>query len=169
VGIREKINENKNLAAGITIGLIVIALILIFVQANADNPANEQGEVYLTSDDGATFVEGAADKIPPLNEDGKVTYGARVYECEDGKRFVGAVERYLPEAKAKLEEYFSKKPEERDATIPQKYDTDRFKEIKKPGTGDTGWVAVNSSAGRQLLQVPCQSGSGTAVEVKPGQ
>jgi hypothetical protein len=170
VGLREKINENKTLATVITIAILVIAMIAILIQVfSSSNPANAPGQVYFTADDGATFFADSAEKIPPYTQDEKTFYGARVFQCEDGTRFVGVMERYTPAAKTKLDAFFAAKVEERDFNIPSRYDNERYKEVKKPGTGDAGWVPAASPAGQRVLQVPCPDGKGEAIQVQPGQ
>jgi hypothetical protein len=167
VGIREKLNENQKLTTGITIAIIALTLILVLYQVmKGPDDTPKPAKAYYTVDDGATFFADDLDHAPPYDYNGKQALKALVYDCGDGNRFVVAVQRFNSKAHSKMMEYYSKPQGQRDEGIRLEFDSDRFWERKKPLTGDTGWVAASSAAGRQLLSVTCPNG-GMAMQVEP--
>lgn len=165
MGIREKLNENPAITTGVTIGIIVIALFYIIDSQITnfifgDNPNSGRiTAMYYTTDDGATYFEDEAEKLPPFQKDGKDAVRCYVYSC-DGKKtkFVAYLERLTPEVKKKIED--SRKAPHDPNGVPAA-DIDMLQndgtEVKKPGTGK--WVKRNTPEGEALASVNCPEGS----------
>jgi hypothetical protein len=166
MGIREKLDQHQKLVTIISGAVLLVAVVMIAVQmfGAGDDPTQAQ-RAYFTVDDGATFFVDSAEKIAPFEHNGKTAYGAIVYRCDDGKKFVGALERYTPEAKAWLDSFYAAKPSERDYGMREVYRADKAKQVKKVGTGDTSWVSLESRAGRAITRVKCPPGQGQATIV----
>ena len=86
-------------AAGV---MIVGAGVAIFLQAR-ELMGPGAGKSFFTVDDGKTFFVDSSDKIPPFERGGQQAYRAHVFEC-GGKRVVGYLSRFTPEAIAALRE-----------------------------------------------------------------
>ena len=102
MGFRERMKQRQSLmalAAGI---MIVGAGVAIFVQAR-DLLSSGANKSFFTVDDGKTFFVDSSERIPPFDKDGRPAYRAHVFEC-GGKRVVGYMSRFRPEAIAALEE-----------------------------------------------------------------
>jgi hypothetical protein len=163
VGIRETLNRNPGITTGVTAGIIVIALIIIGWQLTSSGGPKIPSEAYYTIDDGATWFADDIQKIPPFDKDGKPAYRAHVFKCSDGKEFVSHLERYTPEAKKKLEEARAKG----DQADPAVYEevTITGIEVKKPGTGDTGWVKQSDYEKAAKIASPvCPDGTTNGIE-----
>ena len=104
VGIRESLNKNPSITTGVTIGIIVIALLAIVWQMWSSRPNINNIKSFYTVDDGKTWFEDQATKNPPFDYKGSPAYRAYVFKCGDsGKPFVAYMERFTPDALKKLE------------------------------------------------------------------
>lgn len=81
--------------------MIAGAAVAIYLQARG--PDSGPGRVYFSNDDGKTTFVDEATKLAPFDKDGKPAYRAHVFEC-GGKRVVGYLSRYTPEAHQVLAE-----------------------------------------------------------------
>ena len=99
MGIRDVMERNKNATMGVAIALVVLGVGTIIWQVLANNrdTRNNVPSFYFSADDGQTWFSDSANNIPPFTHDGKEAVKAWVYQC-GGKKFVGYLERYNPEA-----------------------------------------------------------------------
>ena len=102
--LRDKINRNPKQTAAIFSGLLVLAMLLIAWQWGCFSGGGGIGTSYYTIDDGATYFEESATKIPPFKHEGKDAVRAHVFKCGDGKPFVGYLEMYTPQDKKMMED-----------------------------------------------------------------
>ena len=102
MGLREKLNENPAITTGATIAVIVIALIFIVYSVVPAGPPKALTQAFYTVDDGENYFVDDLKKRAPFEKDGKTAVLAHVYKC-GGKKFVAYMERYRPEAKARME------------------------------------------------------------------
>src|SRR5205823_10436437 len=106
VGIRETLNQNPNVTTGLTAFIIIVAVAAIVWQISRGNsPAGGNGgeRAFFTIDDGKSTFTDDVSKLPPFDYQGRPAYRAYVFVCKGGKiRFVGYLERYTKEAKAKI-------------------------------------------------------------------
>jgi hypothetical protein len=164
VRVRELIKGRQSAAVALALVMIVGAAIAIYVQAR--DPASGPGGAYFSTDDGKTFFADSATKLPPFDKDGKPAYRAHVFEC-GGKRVVGYLSRYRPEAIAALEEAAAArgtgKPP-RNAAALASVGTWGL-ELKRPG--DPVWISQADPRTATMIRVyRCPDGS-TPSEVEP--
>ncbi|MCI0538169.1 MAG: hypothetical protein L0Z50_23430, partial [Verrucomicrobiales bacterium] len=110
---------------------------------------------FFTTDDGKTFFVANSENVPPFEFNGKIAVHAYVFEC-DGKRFVGFLERYTPEARKTIM-----------AQQHSSFEIETYgRELKKPG--DTTWVrASDADALAKVTDVKCPNGHANPVPVEP--
>lgn len=99
---RELIKGRQSAAVALAVFMTAGAAVAIYLQAR-DSGSSGPGNAYFSTDDGKTYFTDSATKLPPFDRDGKPAYRAHVFEC-GGKRVVGYLSRYRPEAIAALEE-----------------------------------------------------------------
>ena len=161
--------KNPAAVTGVTVGVIVLALIIIVYQVSGSGSASVPiGQVYFSSDDGATFFLSAESNIPPFPApDGKPAYRAYVFSCDGGKtKFVGYLERFNPAAKARKEEIL-KNPDAALTATDDPLPDGTFVKAPKTGNEDAKWLKKSSPAGLKLItaDVKCPGGAGTPIEV----
>lgn len=169
MSLRSAINE-KPLVATI-IAVVVIAFALGVVAWQMRSPAGSAGGVVqaaATVDDGLTWFSHDGSKTPPFDYKGQMAYGAMLYEA-DGKKFVGLMTRYTPDAKEAIEAGVAAQAEgvvsariQGTANIAM----ESGMEIKKPG--ETKWKPwpTGQYNGRPLPAVVSASGA-PALRVAP--
>ena len=103
MGLRETLNRNPAITTGVTIAIIVVALIYIVLQFSGSSRPPIPTKGYFTTDNGATWFADSLNNVPPYMHDGKEAVRAYMYKCNDGKPFVAYLERYTPETKKAIE------------------------------------------------------------------
>jgi hypothetical protein len=138
MGFRETLNKNPKAVTGATIGLTVLALLLVVWQMwPSSNSSGTLSQGYFTDDDGKTYFADDIYKIPPFKHNGREAVRAHVYRFgEKGQGTVEWMETFTPDLKAKIEKFYSEK-KNRGTYMPEFYD-DMFKLVKKKGGKD--WV-----------------------------
>lgn len=159
MGIRETLNKNPNVTTGVTAAVVVLAIGVIIWQlwGGSNGPMGPAGanKQYFSDDDGATYFAESATEIPPFDHNGKQAVRAMVYKCGNGAPFVGVLERYTTEAKTKLENV-QKSGKPGDVVMEDVEMTGL--EVKKPKTGDKGWVKQNDPRFGAVMRVTCPDG-----------
>ncbi len=165
MGIREKMNQNPGVTTGVTIGVIVIALAFIIWQLLPNRGPKIPTKAFYTVDDGATYFADDIKKIPPFDHEGKQAVRAYVFKC-GGKEFVAYLERYTPQAKARLEKAREEAAKNPDAAPPDMMMPDLMEsgiQVKKPGQGR--WVVQSDFQHSQdIMQVKCPDGKTDNLE-----
>lgn len=156
MSIRETLNNKPAVVTGITIGIVVIALVAIFWQSRPNKPVQGVAKAYYTTDDGATVFEDDFEKTTPFSHDGGSAVQARMFSCDDGRtKFVGFLEK-LPD----------KLPQ---ATPARGHDPKIFAAlVKPPKNAGAKWVNKSSPEGIAIVtavKCPDGGGSGPAIEV----
>jgi hypothetical protein len=157
MGIREWTEKHPKAVVslvGACIGLTVVTLV-VQVLAGRRTINTQVPDSFFTVDDGKTFFVASGSNIPPFDYKGQQAVGAYVFEAS-GKRFVGYLERYTPEAHELMVE--------NKATIQTQISG---RELKKPG--DTKWVRSDDvKAVAKVVNVLSPDGSGgTPDPVEP--
>jgi len=156
VGIRESLNRNPAVATGLTVAVIVIALIFIIWQLKGSSGPKPVTKAFYTVDDGATWFVDDRNKPTPFLHEGKEAVRVYVYEC-NGNRFAGFLEKMTPKARERAE---AAAREGRNAILE---DGDYL--VKKPGRGE--WVSsLDIHAAEKIFHVECPGG-GVAKLVNP--
>lgn len=169
MGLRETLNRNPAITTGVTIAIIVVALILILWQTLVSNqPGKVSTQGYFTTDNGATTFADKLENVPPYMYEGKEAVRAYLFKCSDGKKFVAYLERYTPEAKTALEQARAKRkanPQDPMAMQPAlSMAMQSGTVVKKPL--DTGpWHSQRDHQGyAQVVQIKCPDGTTESLE-----
>ncbi|MCC7350150.1 MAG: hypothetical protein IT446_06230 [Phycisphaerales bacterium] len=175
MGIREKLNQNQGVTTGVTVGVIVLALIFIIWQLVGGNSRGSiPTQAFFTVDNGATWFADDIKKLPPFDHEGKQAVRAVVFRCKGGKAFVGHLERYSPEAKAQIEKMRQAMPASKDGKGgppmpppgPMMGDlTFSGMEVKPAGAPDTAWVKMSDFQKAQAVtKINCPDGDSKEIE-----
>ena len=157
-------------AIGIVAGVafLIAAVSVIVYQLRADRGGFGNPRAFFTVDDGTTWFADAADLVPPFDHQGKPAVQAFVFRCDDGKAFVGYLQRFRPEAKRAIEAARDPKPDGKGRVDPGAlrgaYTTGR--EVKRPGEATWTSAAVPIQA-LKATTVKCPDGKGDATPVEP--
>jgi hypothetical protein len=157
MGLREWLNKNQAVATIVVVVLVLAAVALAGYQylSNRRGISTTLPDAYFTVDDGKTYFAASTANIPPFDHEGKQAVRAYVFDC-GGKRFVGYLERYKPEARqAKLDK--------KATPATQIYG----RELKRPG--DSTWVnSGDQAAVAKVIDVTTPSGmSGEPQPIEP--
>ena len=153
MGLRDQLNEHPKITATATATavLLLISFVVVQVLASRRTYQMKMPQAYYTVDDGKTFFALGSENVPPFDYKGKLAVHAYVFEC-GGKRFVGYVERYTPEAHKLM-------VENKATPATQIYG----RELKRPG--DTTWVKSGDIKGiAKLTDIKCPDGSSGPLE-----
>jgi hypothetical protein len=131
MGIRERMNQSKNIGIGVAVVLVVGAIGLAFWTSGESRPSGFRVGYY-SLDEGKTYFEDKAGQLVPFTKDGKEAVRAYVFSCDNGKtKFVGYLEKLSANARAEAEKYKSA------GSMPDTPTAQRIFEggamIKKPG------------------------------------
>jgi hypothetical protein len=155
VGIRQKLNDNPALSIALAVMILLGASAFVgrLLWLGPDDAASEfANKAFFTVDDGEHWFVGDARQIPPFEFEGQTAVRAKVFECADGKKFVGYLERYDAADKKKLEDAAKANGGELHANMLYL----STMEIKKPG--DKEWVKntpPNSQRCQEIMSPKC--------------
>jgi hypothetical protein len=156
MGIRQWLNERPGIASGVAVLAVAVTVVGIILEIRASRPRFPTGSpsYYFTVDDGQTYFAASSDNFPPFDYNGQEAVGAYVFEC-NGKRFVGYLERYTPEAHALM------------VAGKGTAETRRFgRELKRPG--DKVWVkSGNLDTEAKITNVVSPDGQGVPELLMP--
>jgi hypothetical protein len=169
VGIRESLNQNPNLTTGLTALVIIVAVAAIVWQISRGSGGptpNTSEKAFFTIDDGKTTFADDISKLPPFDHQGKPAVRAYVFACKGGKiRFVGYLERYTTEGKAKVEEAKARK-QTMDPAFAESLAATGI-EVKQPMTGDKAWLLRGDPKAATVMSPKCPDGSDDLEPVFP--
>ena len=168
MNFRQLFNDKPGAAIGAAAGLLLVALVFLYLQMRSPAVPGAQSKAYYTVDDGKTWFADDATKLAPFEKDGKQAVRAYVYRSSKGQEFVNYLERFKPDARAALEASRNNKPESRNpagfAAVQSAYTAGR--EVKRPG--DAKWVGAGdfrNAAG--VVSVKPPDGSPDATPLDP--
>jgi hypothetical protein len=174
MSVRETINKNPRVT-GIVAGCVVLLAIgAIFWQGlgSSNSAANAPlPKTYFTVDDGKTFFPDLATRVPPFTTaDGKTAYRVRVIHCAStGKLSVAHLEKFSEADRQRLEANLK---DPKAARVMAEFSVGTIEPnvmVKKPLTGDRGWVTNTPQTARQyeaIIQAKCPDGT-PAVTISP--
>ncbi len=166
MGFRETMNRNPAITTGVTIGLIVIAIVLIVWQllpSGGSVPSAEGRKAYYSDDDGKTWFEDDLLKVTPYTgPNGKEAVRAHVFKIGDGEPFVQYLEKFKPDVKDKVEKAMADPANK--GMIPPEFRDDAMKLFKKPGAANK-WVPGTFELMTRLRQVEKDGAFG--IEIWP--
>lgn len=102
MNVREKLGENR-MGFGAAVALILVAGSVFAYNFWPRGPRVHPYDAFYTDDDGKTFYRSDIYNFPPYDHDGKTATWAKVYEDDDGNRFVGYCLRFKPETQKFLQ------------------------------------------------------------------
>lgn len=161
MGIREKMNNNPGMTTGITAAIIVIALIVIVWQLAGSGAPKLPTKAFFTIDDGATWFADSVKNRAPFQHDGKTAYKVHVFKCAGGQPFVAYMERYTPEALKKMQQADANPDAPPPFLDPMMMASI---EVKAPGTGDKGWINMNTAQAMTITRITCKDGDPNSIE-----
>jgi len=170
MAIRELINAYPKPMMGVAICVLFVTA--AFGLYSARTPHIELSDrAYFSDDDGQTYFVDDAKKVAPFDHNGHAAVAVHVFDCGNGKQFVGYVERAINDsAKAAVEK---DRAEIAAATLARPTagpDADlviqmqKNLEVKRPG--EAKWVGRDSDQAAAILRVVCPDG-GVVTEVQP--
>jgi hypothetical protein len=162
IGIREGVNKRQGVLAAGAVIVALLSVVFIVVYTLRSNGPTRVSRMFYSTDDGKTWFTDDADKLFPFDHDGQQAYRVDVYKGGDGTEFVGDVERYTDNAKAKLAEL--KTDPNADPRVVQGLMNSGL-EVKH--VGDDKWFRVSSVQGQDILNNISSPGGGPVVGVMP--
>jgi hypothetical protein len=157
----EEFEKNKKLFIGVAVLVVVAIVVIVMSMGGGPSRPSLKGKpkLFYTVDDGKTYFEDDADKSLGFERDGKPAYRVQVYQCGEGKPFVGYIQRVEEGARKEAEaaRAAGKKPADVEAIWLNKV------EVKKPG--EAKWLPI--SKGEKVMIVTCPDGKTAANIVLP--
>ena len=164
MGLRESMNKHKGATAGVIAAIVVgvIALAAWQVRGTSSSGASgAAGQLYYTTDDGATTFTAPANRIPPFDHQGKPAVRAVMFSTDGGKtKFVGYLERYSAAAKREMEASKQAASSGKMVMSAPKMNV-AIVEVKRPG--DKAWVDKASTAGVNVTRVTAPGGGAAEI------
>jgi len=143
-------------------GVIVMALLAMFMEQKGNAVPAAPRQAYFTVDDGATYFAADINSIPPFLHDGKEAVSARVLKGATGKPFIAYLLRYSASAKANAQRLLAQQGAGPGCILtPEPSDI----EIKKPLSGDVPWTPLSSPAATAITNF--QRPPGVAEPLEP--
>jgi hypothetical protein len=164
MGIRDYLNRNPAVAAGLIAAVMLVAA-YVFWTSSTDASSLRASKVYFTADGGATYFADDAEKIYPFDHNGRPAYRAYVFRCGSEAPFVSYYARYSEATKSKLLELQPRRSDPAVATeIAELISTGI--EVQKVGTDK--WVpSLSQEASEFTGAPPCKQAGVYAVGVVP--
>lgn len=162
MGLREKINQNSQMATIIVAAILVVAIGLMIYQfsGGGSSTPTPPDQMYYTVDDGASFFVDGAGKMP-FSHEGKPAYRAYVFKTDSGKEFVGYIERISPRLDKMLSTGSDKVDKAALLANPGAY------EVKAPGANNR-WLNPATEAGHLVtVDIKTPDGSLKRTPVNP--
>lgn len=166
MSIREKLQKNPSLVAGIAGVVIIAAIVSIVMQAKSSSGGGSKA--YFSTDDGQTYFTDSKYMVPPYDKGGKQAVRAHVFMC-GGKPVVGYLSRYTTEALKVMEDVKQAKAEKR----PPKNIGALMSlssvgiEVKKPGPGNPWIKGSEPTKVAEIRAFKCPGEKAGAVEIDP--
>ncbi len=137
MSFRDMMNKRPRLSGAIALVGVLAIGILIWFQAKSLAPP-KPGAHY-SNDDGASYFSDAPDRVTPSDRNGKPAVRPRVSQ-NDGKPFVGYLERQTPQAGALITRVKNRKPGDPSPTPAEMGIVMSGREFKKPG--EPSWIPL---------------------------
>jgi hypothetical protein len=164
MSVREAIKKRPGLTTVVT--LVVLASTLFYVVRSTFSSSPSAISAYFTIDEGQTVFVDTVDHFPPFDHSGQPAYEVWMFSCDGGKtKFPGYLERYTPQAKARMESALADFNSGKSHIPPAPNPNDT--EVKKPGSGNS-WVSrANYQEAQKITTVQCPDGTGSPESQLP--
>jgi hypothetical protein len=163
MGIRENLAKNKNLSTSLSIGLILVAAVILAWHFWPEKKAN-LSQAFFSDDDGQTWFQDSVYLIPPFDHNGKTAVRAEIFTYDSGKKpFCAYLAKYTDEAKKRLEDSIAEAkkngqpPNSASAFADPMYLRANLL-VKKPGAGNP-WVPSIDHSSAQITSIQSPDGS----------
>ena len=162
MGVRESVNGNRRLGVGVGAALLIGALSVIGFQVfgGGGTGVAVASSAFYTDDNGKTFFKDDLYKVVPFEHNGKQAYRADVFQCPDGKQFVGLMYRHNALGRKAMSQHIAKGARDPQGSFLAGLEIQGM-EVKPAGAPDNAW-----RPGTGERSVKCPSG-GTAKLVSP--
>jgi hypothetical protein len=167
MSIREAIQSNPRMAGGITAGVLLVVVAVILWQVTSTGNGRTiapTAKAFFTIDDGKTYFTDDATRVPPFTtSQGKVAVRVRLMRCGSNAPFVSHLEKYSDQDKQRIGQRAADSPSSPgNAVFAAAMADNRSVLVKKPLTGDHGWIAYTPTTARAydaITQAKCPDGS----------
>jgi len=159
---------NGKLGPGIGAALILLAIGILgyqFVGGNTNNAVIASQSAFYTDDLGKTFFKDSV-KIVPFDHNGKQALRADVFQCADGKQFVGLIYRFTDAGRREMDGYLSNKTKDPQGLARLGIEH-RGMQVKPVGGDDRSWALADDMTCERLQESVKCPGGGTAKLVAP--
>jgi hypothetical protein len=166
LSIREKLQKNPSLTAGLAGVVIIAAIISIVMQARSSSGGGNQA--FYSIDDGQTYFTDSKFLVAPFDKGGKQAVRAHVFRC-GGKPVVGYLERYTEAALKVMEDVKQAKAEKRppkDVGALMSLSSSGI-EVKRPGAGNPWIKGTDPAKVGEIRAFKCPGEKAGAVEIDP--
>lgn len=161
MGLREVLNQHPKSGTVIAGVIVVVGLAAVVLNAGGSGPRPvSESRAYFSVDDGKTWFADAASNPSPFNKDGKTAYRVFVWRCGTSAPFVSHLFR---NAGSSIGGDRSKAASNADERTPPAMSGASI-EVKRPGTGDRGWVRVDSAEGAAIVRPQSPDGNTKDLE-----
>jgi hypothetical protein len=147
-------NRLVQMAAVILVAVTAAALLWSVGKGGLRAGTTPGAKSWYTSDNGRTWFADDLSKLPPFEKDGKTVSRVYLYCCVgDTKPFVGYLERFTPEGKAKLQKIL----ESKSAPVPGSIEDIMTNEVEVAKPGTDRWVRPTDPEGMAICKPKCPS------------
>lgn len=166
MSLRETLNKNPAIIAGVVVVAIAACGWVVWSQMGSSSKSSAPDSVYYTVDEGQTLFADSPTLLTPFDKDGKPAVRAYVYKCADGTQTVAYLERYTEKGKAVMEKFRAEKKANPGVPPPSVGELSALgraaKEVKRPG--DKQWTNSATGAERGLVEsLKCKDGQAPVV------
>jgi hypothetical protein len=161
--VRENLREKKKLSLVAAAVFLLLAGAGLAYQYWPEKKAN-LSQAYFSDDDGQSWFIDDTTKLAPFDHNGKTALMAEIFTYDNGsKKFCGYLEKYTPEAKAKLEAAMAdaRAHGQSPSSIELFHDHNFMNSacvLKKPGAGNP-WIAFTDANVGDVINVHSPDGS----------
>lgn len=161
--IRRAIQGKPVVGIGIAVVCILLAGLILVKQFWPVKKAN-LAQAFFSNDDGQTWFQDSAFRVPPFDHNGKAALIAEIYNYDNGsKEFCAYLAKYTPEAKARLEQALAEaqKSGQPPGSVALYQDPAFIGQgtlVKKPGNGNS-WVPISDPRSIDVRTVHAPDGT----------
>jgi hypothetical protein len=164
LGIRQNLNESKISTAILTLVIVVSAVLFVLWYSRPSQPAGFTTREFFSDDDGITWFVDDGTKLAPFDHHGKQAVLAKVFQCSNGKMFVGYLEKLSDDIKQNVEAARAAGPGHGGAV---RADPTGFNGILLKKPRQAAWIKSNDPAAADIRKVTCPDGGTDLMPVVP--